>query len=142
MPGSTPKAQTSQTRPMPLSPHLQVWRWHITMAASILHRASGIGAAGGLILLVAWLACLALGREAYTVFLSLAASPLGLAVWVLASLAAFVHLFGGLRHLIWDLGLGLKPATASSLAWTSLILAVVATIGLWVGLAATGRVTL
>ena len=37
-------------RERPLSPHLQVWRWHITMATSILHRATGVALyVGGLI---------------------------------------------------------------------------------------------
>ena len=31
----------------PLSPHLQIYRWPITMAASITHRATGIALATG-----------------------------------------------------------------------------------------------
>ncbi|HAJ90395.1 MAG TPA: succinate dehydrogenase, cytochrome b556 subunit, partial [Rhodospirillaceae bacterium] len=36
----------------PLSPHLQVWKWTLTMALSILHRASGIALVAGMLLLV------------------------------------------------------------------------------------------
>lgn len=48
-------------RPRPMSPHLQTWRWHVTMTASILFRIT-IGAASvGAIILVGWLAALAFG---------------------------------------------------------------------------------
>ena len=57
----------------PLSPHLQVYRWQITMALSILHRISGIGLAIGTGLLVSWLMALAtgplLGRTRHTIVL-------------------------------------------------------------------------
>ncbi|RZJ90488.1 MAG: succinate:quinone oxidoreductase subunit C, partial [Brevundimonas sp.] len=62
-------------RVRPLSPHLQIWRWHITMAASILFRAT-IGAISvGALFLVAWLAAVAFGPGAYATLLGLAASP-------------------------------------------------------------------
>ena len=39
----------------PLSPHLQIYRWPITMAASITHRATGVALAGGTLVLSWWL---------------------------------------------------------------------------------------
>ena len=39
----------------PLSPHLTVYRWPITMLLSILHRMTGVAMAVGLIVLTAWL---------------------------------------------------------------------------------------
>ena len=39
------------TRERPLSPHLQVYRWQITMVMSILHRATGIALVAGLVAL-------------------------------------------------------------------------------------------
>ena len=35
----------------PLSPHVQIWRWHVTMAGSILHRATGVGLYVGALIL-------------------------------------------------------------------------------------------
>lgn len=136
---------TGTSSPTPrraLSPHLQVWRWHITMAASILHRATGFGATAGLIMLTAWLVSLGMGHDAYTAFLSFGASPIGLLIWFLLSLAAFVHLTGGLRHLIWDLVIGLKPQIASQMAFWSLAAGVVLTLAFWACLFATGKVHL
>ena len=42
-------------RSRPLSPHLQVYRWTITMTMSIVHRATGIANYAGSALLVLWL---------------------------------------------------------------------------------------
>ena len=42
----------------PLSPHMGIWRWHVTMAASILFRATLIAASVGLVFVVAWLGAL------------------------------------------------------------------------------------
>jgi hypothetical protein len=55
-------------RPRPMSPHLQVWRWHVTMLASILTRVTGGALYVGALLVVAWIAALASGAEAYDAF--------------------------------------------------------------------------
>ncbi|WP_298126146.1 succinate dehydrogenase, cytochrome b556 subunit [Brevundimonas sp.] len=129
-------------RPRPLSPHLQVWRWHVTMLGSILHRVTGSALVGGVILVALWLGALAFGPEAYATFVALAGSPLGLLVWIGLSLAAFYHLAAGVRHLIWDTGAGLTPRAANLLSSLSIAFAVVATIALWVALFVTGKVAL
>src|SRR5690606_15796085 len=49
----------------PLSPHLQVYRWQITMVMSILHRATGIALVVGAFGLAWWLLAVAAGGEAY-----------------------------------------------------------------------------
>ena len=82
-----------------------------------------------------------MGRETYTVFLTYAASPLGLLVWFGLSLAGFVHLTGGLRHLIWDTGAGFEPKKADQIALWTMILGVVLTLAFWAVLFATGKVT-
>ena len=142
MSGANTETTVPNTPHRPLSPHLEIWRWHITMAASILHRASGVAFIAALLMVVAWIACTALGPQAYTVYISLAASPLGMVVWVGASLAGFIHMFGGLRHLIWDLGASLEPKTASNLTWLSLIAAIITTVGFWAWLILTHHVSL
>lgn len=125
-----------------MSPHLQIWRWHVTMAGSILHRVTGVGLYAGAALVVAWLACLAAGPECYAAFLGLAGSPLGLLVWFALSAAAFYHLLSGIRYLVWDLGLGLQPRLASSLTTASIVLAIAATVAFWGWLFLIGRVSL
>ncbi len=129
-------------RPRPLSPHLQVWRWHVTMAASILNRMTGGALSVGALVIGLWLLAMAFGPEAYATFSGYAASPVGLLVWFGLTLALFLHLAGGVRHLIWDAGAGLSPKAADALSWASMILGVLGAIGFWALLFASGRVSL
>lgn len=99
-------------RPRPLSPHLGIYRFMYTMATSIAHRATGIVLSAGLLLLVGWLLAAALGAGAYATAVSVLGSgfvKVLLAGWLLAFC---YHLCNGLRHLSWDLGLGLEKAEA------------------------------
>ena len=132
----------SQTPHRPLSPHLQIWRWHITMFSSIMHRVTGSASVAGAILVAIWLVALAMGPEHYDCFLTVAKSPLGLLVWFGLSLAGFVHLTGGLRHLIWDTGTGFEPKIADQIALWTMILGVVLTLAFWAILFSTGKVHL
>ena len=129
-------------RVRPLSPHLQVWRWHVTMASSILVRVSGGALAAGALFVVAWLAALALGPDAYATFTAWMGSPLGLLVWIGLTAALAYHFAGGVRHLIWDAGEGLTPKSANLLSTVSIAFAVVVTVAFWAGLFMTGRVSL
>jgi len=129
-------------RVRPLSPHLQIWRWHVTMLASILVRISGGALAVGAVFVVAWLAALAFGPDAYAVFTAWMGSPLGLLVWLGLTAALAYHFAGGVRHLIWDAGEGLTPKSANLLSTLSIVFAVVVTLAFWAGLFMTGRIVL
>lgn len=126
----------------PLSPHLQIWRWHVTMLGSILHRISGIALYVGTALVVGWAVATALGPDAYAAFAAAAGSPFGLVIWLGLSAAAFYHLAAGIRHLVWDLGLFMRPASADVLTVLSILFATAATAGLWGWLFWTGAVSL
>jgi succinate dehydrogenase / fumarate reductase cytochrome b subunit len=115
----------------PLSPHLDVWRWHVTMLASILHRASGVGLYGGAVLVVLWLIAAAAGPQCYGLFAHLGSSVVGLILWIGLTWAAFYHLFSGARHLVWDTGAGLTKEAASMLARLSIWASVLAVIAFW-----------
>jgi succinate dehydrogenase / fumarate reductase cytochrome b subunit len=125
-----------------MAPHLQVWRWHVTMTASILFRVT-IGAASvAAALIVGLIAALASGPDAYAAVMAAMASPLGLFVGFGLSVVLFSFLLNGARHLINDLGQGLTVPTANLLAnisvWGPIPLAVL----FFIGLFATGRVSL
>ena len=99
-------------RERPLSPHLQIYRWPVTMATSITHRATGMALAAGTLLVAWWLIATASGADDYDTFSAVARSPLGLLilfgfVWSLA-----FHLLNGVRHLAWDSGFGFDVKTA------------------------------
>lgn len=129
-------------RPRPLSPHLQVWRWHITMLASILSRITGLALYGATALIVLWLGALAFGPEAYATFVDLAGSPLGLIVWFGLTVCLMYHFAAGVRHLIWDAGAGLSPKAADLASHLSIWFGVIASVVFWAVLFASGKVTL
>jgi succinate dehydrogenase / fumarate reductase cytochrome b subunit len=122
----------------PMSPHLQVWRWHITMACSILHRGCIIGLYVGAVLLAGWALSLALGPDAYACYAGLLGSPLGKLVMIGLTFALFFNIAYSIRQSFWDAGVGFAPKTADLTGATAIAFAVVATIVTWVIAAATG----
>jgi succinate dehydrogenase / fumarate reductase cytochrome b subunit len=122
----------------PLSPHVQIWRWHVTMAASMLHRVSGLLLYLGLLVLAGWALALAEGRAAFDAYAALLKSAPGLALLFLVTLSAFFHLANGIRHLAWDLGFGFRLKTANATALVALLFGLAATIAFWWRLAAYG----
>lgn len=101
----------------PLSPHIQIWRWTATMAASITHRVTGMALYGGAILLAVWFFAAALGPEAYAPAGAIVGSLFGRIILFGFAWALLFHTMNGLRHLYWDAGRGLAPKTASMTAW-------------------------
>ncbi len=106
-------------RPRPLSPHLQIYGWKITMAASITHRITGVGLAIGSLLLTCWLLALAGGPESYTALQSFLASWFGRLLLLGFTWSLMYHLCNGIRHLLWDIGYGFEIATANRTAWAA-----------------------
>ncbi len=119
-------------RARPLSPHLTHWRWHVTMAASILNRVTGVGCFVGMFLIAGWALALASGEEAYETYMGLLGSIPGKLLMFAFTLAVFFHLAAGLRHLLWDLGRGYEKGAASASAWGAGVFAVVASIAVWI----------
>lgn len=132
-------SQSPATRQRPLSPHLTVYRWPITMTMSILHRVTG-GALYFGTLLVAWWLIAAATSQHYFDFVSwIYGSWIGRLVLFGYSWALMQHMLGGLRHLVWDTGVGLEKHTASKIGWATLIGSAVLTILIWIaGYAARG----
>ncbi len=115
----------------PMSPHLQVWRWHVTMTTSILHRATGVALYGGAFVLAGWAMALAAGPDAYGDYMALLGSPLGKLALFGLTVALFYHLANGVRHLIWDSGRGLEVKTADASGWFVILFGLGAAIAVW-----------
>ncbi len=131
--------QTLSERPVyapaadrPLSPHLQVWRWSVTMASSITHRATGIALYAGSILLTAWIASAALGEQSYEAMKAFLGSPFGLLILFGFTWAQMYHLCNGIRHLIFDAGHLLSIDHAKMSAWGVYIGSVAFTAIIWI----------
>jgi succinate dehydrogenase / fumarate reductase cytochrome b subunit len=115
----------------PLSPHLSIYRWPVTMVSSILHRATGIAMAVGFVLFAVWLADAAAGPDAYAAFTEAMGSTFGEILMVGWSWAFFYHLANGIRHLVWDTGHGFEKEQANASAWFVIIASVVLTGLFW-----------
>ena len=115
----------------PLSPHLSIYRWPITMTMSILHRATGVAMSVGFIVLAGWLFDAAMGAETYAAMLSYLDTMVGKLALIGWSFAFFLHLANGVRHLVWDSGRGFEKTTANASAWFVLLLAIVLTALFW-----------
>lgn len=124
-------AQTGLNEPRPLSPHLQVWRWHVTMLGSILHRATGFANYVGVALIVLWLFACAMGPGRYAQYEMVAAHPITQIILFGFTFSITYHLLNGLRHLFLDMGAGYKPSFASATAWVVLLLALVGSVAIW-----------
>lgn len=102
----------------PLSPHLQVYRPQITSMLSILHRATGVGLMIGATAVVWWLLAAATGPDYFAFVDGVLTSWIGTLVMLGSAWALCYHLANGIRHLIWDMGLGfdLDAVTKSGMA--------------------------
>ena len=109
--------------PRPMSPHLQVWRWHGAMMSSIVHRASAIISYVALLLVAIGVLVLALTGS--LPLSGLIFSPLG-SIGLFVFLFAFIFLaLAQLRHAIWNKGKMLVPEMNNSLSYGMLGLSVV-----------------
>lgn len=104
--------QRAAPRARPLSPHLTIYRWPVTMMTSITHRATGIALAVGALVLAWWLVCVSNGPEGWESFHAVMDTLPGLVVLFGLTWSLAYHFFSGLRHLAWDLGYGFDKKVA------------------------------
>jgi len=115
----------------PLSPHLQIYRWHISSLISITHRISGVINLLALILIFFWLIVLSLGESNYELFLLIINSFFGKFILIGFTWSMSFHIFSGIRHLVWDLGYGFEIKTANISGIIVIICSLVLTIIFW-----------
>ena len=90
----------------PLSPHLQIYRWHLSMILSITHRIIGVVNSIAIILICLWTISLLIGEENYEIVKILFQSLFGKLLITSLSWSFSFHILSEIRHLIWDLGYG------------------------------------
>jgi succinate dehydrogenase / fumarate reductase cytochrome b subunit len=116
----------------PLSPHLQVYRPQLTSVLSISHRVTGLVLSGGSLMLLWQLIAAASGPDAFDTFQAFAGSWFGILLLLAWTFSLFYHLCNGIRHLVWDLGLGLDLKSAYISGTIVVAAAVVLTIIVWI----------
>ena len=115
----------------PLSPHLQIYRWHISSLLSITHRISGIINLLALILIFFWLIILNLGENNYEFFLLIINSFFGKLILIGFTWSMIFHLLSGIRHLAWDFGYGFEIKSANISGTIVIIFSLALTIIFW-----------
>lgn len=88
----------------PLSPHLTIYRRHLGMMMSIMHRITGVGLALSGLLIVWWFLAAARGPESFAFADGLLTSWIGGLILIVSMAALWYHFFNGIRHLVWDSG--------------------------------------
>ena len=118
-------------RARPTSPHLQIYRWTITMTMSIAHRATGIANYAGSALLVLWLAAAAWGQQPLDAVNAIYGSWFGQLVLFAYTWSLLHHMMGGLKHFVWDTANLMEPGQREALSWASLAVSIVLTLVVW-----------
>ena len=115
----------------PLSPHLQIYRWHISSLLSISHRIAGVINLLALISIFFWVLTLSFGEDNYNLFLLAINSFFGKFFLIGFTWSMSFHLLSGIRHLVWDLGYGFEIKTANISGIIVIISSLVLTIIFW-----------
>ena len=116
----------------PISPHLGVYRLTLSMVMSGLHRITGLALVAGMVVMAWWLLAAAAGQNAYGTFEAFETSWIGRLILVGFSWAVLHHLLGGLRYLVWDLGIWMEADEREWLIRANIIGSIALTVLLWV----------
>ena len=118
----------------PLSPHLQVYKPQLTSVLSITHRGTGVFLSLGALVLTYWLVSLAVSEELFNSFHLHTTFWYGKLFLIGFVFSLYYHLANGIRHLFWDIGLGLEISTTYKSGYFTIFISVVLTLAtLFVG---------
>ncbi len=112
----------------PLSPHLTIYRPQLTSMTSILTRITGNALLISSMLVVWWFLAAASSPEYFAIADGVLTSWFGDIAMTLSVLGLWYHTLAGVRHLIWDNGIGLDIPTAEKMGYAILGGSVVLTI--------------
>ena len=97
----------------PLSPHLQVYKWHVSSLISIATRIIGIINILVITLICIWFASLLLGESNYKIINILLQSFFGKFMVIGITWSFSFQILSEIRHLIMDLGYGFEIKTTN-----------------------------
>ena len=96
----------------PLSPHLQIYKWHITSLLSITHRIVGVVNILIIISICLWCLFLFFGQNNYQIIQSTLTTKFGKFLIISIFWTFSFHILNEIRHLFWDAGFGFDLKTA------------------------------
>ena len=118
----------------PLSPHLQIYKPQLTSVLSITHRGTGVFLSLGALVLTYWLVSLAVSEELFNSFHLHTSFWYGKLFLISFVFSLYYHLANGIRHLFWDIGLGLEISTTYKSGYFTIFISAVLTLAtLFVG---------
>ena len=97
----------------PLSPHIQVYRWHISSLVSISHRITGIINISAITIICFWVFSLLLGESNYDLTKLFLQSIFGKFIIICLTWSFSFQVLSEMRHLIMDLGYGFELKTSN-----------------------------
>jgi succinate dehydrogenase / fumarate reductase cytochrome b subunit len=124
-------SNSTAKRARPLSPNIQIYRPQLTSVLSIANRLSGVALSICAVVLVVWLLAAATGPRAYATVQGAIASGAGQVVLFGGTFAFFLHLCGGIRHLVWDAGYGFDLRSIYISGWAVVAASVALTVAAW-----------
>ena len=92
----------------PLSPHIQIYRWHISSLVSITHRITGIINIVMVTIICFWIASLLLGEASYESTNFFLNSILGKFIILGLAWSFSFQILSEIRHLMMDMGYGFE----------------------------------
>tara|TARA_Y100001936_G_scaffold234864_1_gene262460 strand:- start:516 stop:899 length:384 start_codon:yes stop_codon:yes gene_type:complete len=95
----------------PLSPHIQIYRWHISSLVSISHRITGIINIIGITFICLWVSLLVFGESNYDIIKSFLNTIIGKFIILGLTWSFSFQILSEIRHLIMDLGYGFELKT-------------------------------
>ena len=96
----------------PLSPHIQIYRWHISSLVSITHRITGIINMIAITLICFWASFLLLGEDNYEIINIFLSSFIGKFIILGFTWSFLFQILSEIRHLIMDMGYGFELQTS------------------------------
>tara|TARA_B100000686_G_scaffold88144_1_gene94876 strand:+ start:101 stop:484 length:384 start_codon:yes stop_codon:yes gene_type:complete len=97
----------------PLSPHIQIYNWHISSLISISQRITGIVNIIIITLICFWVALLFLGNTNYELIQNFFETFFGKFIIIATVWSFSFQILSEIRHLFWDLGLGFELKTSN-----------------------------
>ena len=95
----------------PLSPHIQIYRWHISSLVSISHRITGIINISAITVICFWIFSLLLGESSYELTKIFLQSIFGKFIIIFLTWSFSFQILSEIRHLTMDLGYGFELKT-------------------------------
>jgi succinate dehydrogenase / fumarate reductase, cytochrome b subunit len=124
-------SNSATRRARPLSPNIQIYRPQLTSVLSIVNRITGVLLSICAVALVVWLIAAATGPQAYAAVQGVVASWIGQIVLFGCTFAFFLHLCGGIRHLVWDAVHGFELRSIYISGWAVVAASVTLTVMAW-----------